>query len=116
VAGDRDRCLLLIGFAAALRRSELVGLDVGDIEDTEDGLIVTITRSKSDQDGEGRQVGDPYGGDPATCPIRSFRRWVAAIDASSKDPLFRPITRHGRTGQGRLSDRAVAIVVKGRPR
>lgn len=52
-AGLRDRALLLVGFAAALRRSELVGLDVEDLEENGDGLVVRIRRSKTDQEGKG---------------------------------------------------------------
>ena len=109
--GQRDACLLLLGFASALRRSELVALDVYDVTDTNDGLVVIVNRSKTDQEGEGRQVGVPYGSNPTTCPVRASRAW---LDASGIDngPLFRPIDRHGHLGTERLSDRAVAIVVK----
>jgi site-specific recombinase XerD len=109
--GIRDRCLLLVGFASALRRSELVALNVQDVADTHDGLVVTVTRSKTDQDGEGRQIGVPYGSNPTTCPVRALRAW---LDASNLDagPLFRPVDRHGQLGVRRLSDRAVALVVK----
>ena len=61
LAGLRDRALLLLGFAGALRRSELVGLDVEDLDFTSAGLVVTLRRSKTDQDGGGRRVGVPYG-------------------------------------------------------
>ena len=111
LTGHRDACLLLLGFAAALRRSELVGLDVEDVEPTPDGLIVTVRRSKTDQEGEGRQIGVPYGSDPATCPVRTFRRWVASSSLQS-GPLFRAVDRHGKLGVTRLSDRAVALIVK----
>jgi integrase len=109
--GRRDACLLLLGFASAVRRSELVALDVADVTETSDGLVVTITRSKTDQEGEGRQIGIPYGSNPITCPVRTWRSWR---DASGIDtgPLFRPIDRHGHLGTERLSDRAVAIIVK----
>lgn len=76
LAGTRDRALLLVGFAGALRRSELVGLDVEDLQFREEGLSVTVRRSKTDQEGQGRQVGVPYGSDPATCPFRAVRAWV----------------------------------------
>jgi integrase len=46
----RDRALLLLGFGGAFRRSELVALDVADITETKDGLLVTIRRSKTDQE------------------------------------------------------------------
>jgi site-specific recombinase XerD len=75
-AGIRDRSLLLLGFAAALRRSELVALDFTDIEKTKDGLVVTVRRSKTDQEGGGRKVGVPYGSRPGTCPVRAYEAWV----------------------------------------
>lgn len=109
--GDRDRCLLLLAFATGLRRSELVALDVEDVEDMSDGLIVTITKSKTDQEGEGRQVGVPYGSDPSTCPVRNYRRWLA-LSGIQAGPLFRPVNRHGQVGVSRLSDHAVASVTK----
>lgn len=111
LAGVRDRALLLIGFAGALRRSELVALDVADLVENGDGLVVTIRRSKTDQEGAGEQLGLPYGSDPATCPVRALRAWLAASGIDS-GPVFRPISRHGAMADRRLSDRAVADVVK----
>src|ERR1700728_843303 len=57
--GARDRALLLLGFAGAFRRSELVGLDIADCAFGKDGLTVTLRRSKTDQDGVGRKIGIP---------------------------------------------------------
>ncbi len=108
--GKRNRALLLLGFAGAFRRSELVGLDVADVAVTGDGLVVTLRRSKTDQEGAGRTVGIPYGSDPTTCPVRATTGWIAMAGLTA-GPLFRSITRHGRV-QGRLSDWAVAQVVK----
>lgn len=110
VIGIRDRALLLVGFAGAFRRSELVGLDLDDVQFTSDGLVVTLRRSKTDQEGEGRKVGLPYGSTPETCPVRAVRAWIEASGIES-GPLFRSITRHGKV-QGRLSGFAVALVVK----
>jgi site-specific recombinase XerD len=76
--GIRDRALLLLGFAGAMRRSELVGLDVEDVLETEEGLVVTIRRSKTDQEGMGRKIGIPYGSHPPTCPVRTLRAWKSA--------------------------------------
>ena len=109
--GIRDRAILLVGFAGALRRSELVGLDVGDVKPADAGTVLTLRRSKTDQEGAGREVGIPYGSHRETCPVRSLQKWleVAEID---EGPIFRPINRHGTVGPGRLSDRSVALVVQ----
>jgi site-specific recombinase XerC len=74
----RDRALLLIGFAAALRLSELAALNVDDIEQTRDGLVVTLCRGKMDQEAAGRRVGVPYGSRTATCPVRPYAAGVEA--------------------------------------
>ena len=109
--GLRDRALLLVGFAGAFRRSELVCLDVEDLAFTSDGLVVTMRRSKTDQEGAGRKVGVPYGSRPDTCPVRALRAWLEASGIAA-GPVFRSVNRHGRLQPGRLSSKAVALVVK----
>jgi site-specific recombinase XerD len=114
----RDRALLLMGFAGAFRRSELVALNVEDITDTDDGLRIAVRRSKADQEGEGDAVGLPYGSNPATCPVRAWRAWLE-VSEITEGPAFRAITRHDnaarpRIGSRRLSTDAVAIIVKER--
>lgn len=108
--GVRDRALLLLGFAGAFRRSELVSLDVEDCNFGKDGLTVTLRRSKTDQEGEGRKVGVPYGSNPETCPVRALQAWLEALGIT-EGPIFRSV-QHGRIQPGRLCDRAVALVVK----
>ena len=76
LAGHRDRALLLLGFAGALRRSELVGLDVGDVAEGPDGLTLTLRRSKTDPEGAGRTVGVPRGAHEATDPVQSWQTWL----------------------------------------
>lgn len=109
----RDRALLLIGYSAALRRSELVALDVADIEATADGLIVTVRRSKTDQESLGARVGLAAGNTPATCPMRA---WVAWRDAAGlvDGPAFRGVNRHGQVSAERLYAGSVARIVKRR--
>jgi site-specific recombinase XerD len=109
--GQRDRALLLVGFAGALRRSELVGLDVGDITFPREGMVITLRRSKNDQEGQGRTIGIPLGANPDTCPVRAVEAWLQAARITS-GPVFRAITRHGQLRPGRLSDKAVALIVK----
>ena len=111
LGGVRDRALLLTGFAGALRRSELAGLDVADVEFVHDGATVTIRRSKSDQEGLGAHVGLPYGSDPATCPVRALRAWLDASGVT-EGPLLRAVDRHGQLGAGRMSGQAIAEAIK----
>jgi site-specific recombinase XerD len=109
--GVRDRALLLIGFAGAFRRSELVSLDADQVQYSKEGLVVTLVRSKTDQEAQGRKVGIPYGSNPATCPVRAYQAWIET--SGIKDgAVFRSVNRHGHVQNGRLSDKAVALVVK----
>jgi site-specific recombinase XerD len=109
LAGLRDRALLLLGFAEAFRRSELVALDVADIAETDAGLRVTIRHSKTDQEGQGITIAIARG--DVACPVKALRAWLdaAGIEAG---PLFRPINKAGRVAEKRLTDRSVANVVK----
>jgi len=107
----RDRAMLLLGFAAALRRSELVALDVVDVQPTAEGLVLTIRRSKTDQEGSGEQVGVPHGSSAETCPVRALLAWLERAGIA-EGPIFRSITRHGAVLPRRLSDRDVARIVK----
>ncbi len=110
-AGCRDRALLLLGFAGALRRSELVGLDLADVAEGADGLTVHLRRSKTDQEGAGRTVGVPFGSNPVTCPVRAWRAWLE-VSGIAEGPAFRAVDRHGQIGATRLSAPAVALVLK----
>ena len=109
LAGLRDRALLLLGFAGAFRRSELVALDVADLEETETGLLITIRRGKTDQEAIGRAIAIPHG--DIACPVKALRAWLdaAGIEAG---PLFRPINKGGAVRDSRLTCRSVANFVK----
>lgn len=110
--GARDRVMLLIGFAGGFRRSELVALDACDIEHVRQGMVVTIRRSKTDQAAVGRRIGIPYARG-RHCPIASLDDWLAMADITT-GPIFRPVDRHGRIANTRLSGEAVSLVVKER--
>ena len=109
LAGLRDRALLLLGFAGAFRRSELVALDVADIAETETGMLVTIRGSKTDQERQGVTIAIARG--DVTCPVKALRAWLdaAGIEAG---PLFRPIDKAGTVAASRLTCRSVANIVK----
>jgi integrase len=108
--GIRDRALLL-GFAGAFRRAELVELNVDDVVFTDDGATVVLRRGKTDQESAGRKIGIPFGSHPQTCPVRALRAWLAA-SAITAGPLFHSVNRHGQLQPERLSAQAVALVVK----
>jgi integrase len=110
--GIRDRAILLVGFAGAFRRSELAGLTLDDIQFTNDGLVITLRHSKTDQEGAGYVKGIPYGSTPSTCPVRALQAWLDASGIAA-GPLFRSVWKGGRQLRPTpLGDRGVAEVVK----
>ena len=111
--GLRDRAVLLLGFAGAFRRSELVSLDVADLEFSSAGLIVTLRKSKTDQEGRSRRLGIPFGSTEETCPVRAAQG-LARDGRISEGAVFRPLDRFQRVQPTRLSDKAVALIVKRR--
>jgi integrase len=111
--GQRDRALLLLGFAGAFRRGELVALDLADLHFSAVGLIVTLRRGKADQEARGRRIGIPFGASAATCPVRAVQAWIGAAGLT-EGALFRPLDRFQRVQPTRLSSKAVALVVKRR--
>lgn len=107
----RDRALLLIGFAAALRRSELAALKVDDIEPASKGVVVIVRRSKRDQQAKGAKIPVLYGANPATCPVRALRAWLN-IAGIAEGPVFRPVNKAGAASEKCLSAASVAMIVK----
>jgi integrase len=108
----RDRALLLVGFAGGLRRSELVAINLIDFDRVREGIILTIRRSKTDQDGMGRKIGIPFGR-TIHCPIRALENWLSAARIES-GPVFCPVDRHGRLSASRLSGEAVSLILRDR--
>jgi len=107
--GLRDRALLLLGFGGAFRRSELVALDVADIEFTDDGLRVTIRRSKTDQEGQGATIAVIRGG--SCCPAKAVKAWLDAAGIS-EGPIFRPVRKGGKVRESRLTAKSVCDLTK----
>jgi site-specific recombinase XerD len=107
--GRRDRALLLLGFGGALRRSELVALQVEDLEVLPQGLRVTIRRSKTDQEGVGQVIAIARG--EVHCPVVAVQEWLQAA-AITTGPVLRRVRKGGCVGHEALSDRAVADIVK----
>jgi len=108
----RDRALILVGFAAAMRRSELVALDFEDIEFVDRGALVTVRRSKTDQEARGRKIAVPRGR-TRHCPIVALQHWLAVADIG-QGPIFCAVNKHGMILQDRISGEAVSQIIKAR--
>jgi integrase len=113
-AGARDirnRAMLLAGFAGALRRSELVALRLEDLRFTEEGVVLTIPKSKTDQEQEGQTVGIPYGTHPESCPVRALQQWIEASHISA-GYLFTAVRRGGEVTARPISSHQLAKIIK----
>ncbi|HYZ63605.1 MAG TPA: site-specific integrase, partial [Acetobacteraceae bacterium] len=110
LAGVRDRALFLLGFAAALRRSELVGLDLEHVSWTETGLKLLIERSKTDGEGEGAEIAIPSGRSAESCPVAALRSWLELAEIKA-GPLFRKVSRGQTVASTRLSPDAVRQIL-----
>lgn len=112
--GARDKALLLVGFAGALRRSELVSIMVEDVSFVDEGMIIHLRRGKTDQSGKGRDVAIPSMRG-SSCPVKALRSWLE-VSGLGKGPVFRRIDRNGRLIGEHLSPQSVALIVKQRAR
>lgn len=107
----RDRSILVMGFASALRRCNLAGLLYEDLEIDDRGLILRIRREKQDRTGRGREIGLPRGKHASTCPVRCLTAWLD-LRGHWPGPLF---TRMDAAGAGKrlpLTGEAIAKTVK----
>ncbi|MXQ10944.1 site-specific integrase [Microvirga makkahensis] len=107
----RDKALLLVGFAAALRRSELVALTLDDVAVVPEGLRITIRRSKADQDGAGEVLAVGRTG-TVTCPVAAYENWIMTARIFD-GRVFRAVTRHGHL-RDKISTNAIAEIVQRR--
>jgi integrase len=111
LADLRDRSLLLLGFAGGFRRSELAALSVEDITFVEEGIVVLIKKSKTDQEGAGREVAIPTGSSRSTDPVAALQAYLEASEIES-GPLYRSIDRHGNLSIKPLTGHSVGLIVK----
>jgi integrase len=110
LAGQRDRALLLLGYAGALRRSELVAIAREDVTFDKDGLRLLIPRAKGDQTGKGVSIGLPRAGAPDRCPVRALEVWLEA-SGCRYGPVFRGIDHRGVIGNQGLHPDAVRTIL-----
>jgi integrase len=106
--GLRDRALLLVGFAGAFRRSELVALNVEHLEESELGFKVTIRHSKTDQEGAGQTIAIVRGS--VACPVAALNAWLE-VAGITMGPIFRSVKKGGGP-DGRRPAQSVADIVK----
>jgi integrase len=111
--GRRDRALLLFGFSGGLRRSELVSLNVEDVTLVGGGLRLTIRAGKTDQTGQGAEIGLPRGKHVETCPVKAFLDWQA-VAGRNAGPLFRKISTGGGIAEKPLHPDAVRTILAAR--
>ena len=106
----RDKALLLIGFAGAFRRSELVALLVSDLGFNDVGVDILLRRSKTDQEGEGREVFIPYA-KGERCPVKALKLWLEAASIEG-GAVFRAVSRYDTVSGKALTGQSVALIVK----
>nr|WP_020997458.1 site-specific integrase [Sphingomonas sp. ERG5]AGU69333.1 cre recombinase protein [Sphingomonas sp. ERG5] len=105
----RDRAIMALGLAAALRRSELVALERRDVEMVDKGLKLTLRHSKTDQEGEGQVIAVPAG--KTLRPVERLTAWLA-VRGGSAGPLFYQIDPQGRLTDQPMSDRSIARLIQ----
>jgi len=111
----QTRAVLLLVWFGALRRSEAAQLCTGDVEITDEGAIIRLRRSKTDQGGQGSERGVPFQSDPKLCPVRALKRWALLRDQDGEDadlPMFRIIFRGGLISKKPVASAWVANILK----
>ncbi|GGM09624.1 site-specific integrase [Nakamurella endophytica] len=112
LAGARNRAMLLVGFVAALRRSEIVGIDVEHIADHDRGIVVQLSRSKTNQRGDTTElVVLPRATNTARCPVTALQTWLQ-LAAITDGPVFRAVSKGNRALNRRLAPAAVNDIVQ----
>jgi site-specific recombinase XerD len=107
----RNRTLILIGFGGGFRRTELISIDHEDIDLVEEGVKITLRRSKTDQFGEGLVKGLPYFTNEKYCPVTSLKNWLN-LSKIKTGPIFRRFTKGSILTSHRLTDQSVALIIK----
>ena len=107
----RNRTLILIGFGGGFRRTELISIDYEDLDFVEEGLKITLRRSKTDQFGEGMVKGIPYFTNEKYCPVISLKNWIN-LSKIKTGPIFRRFAKGSILTSNRLTDQSVVLIIK----
>ena len=107
----RNRTLILIGFGGGFRRTELISINYEDLDFVEEGVKITLRRSKTDQFGEGLVKGLPYFTNEKYCPVTSLKNWVN-LSKIKTGPIFRRFAKSSILTGHRLTDQSVVLIIK----
>ena len=107
----RNRTLILIGFGGGFRRTELISIDYEDLDFVEEGVKITLRRSKTDQFGEGLKKGLPYFTNEKYCPVISLKNWIN-LSKIKTGPIFRRFAKGSVLTSNRLTDQSVVLIIK----
>ena len=107
----RNRTLILVGFSGGFRRTELISIDYEDLDFAEEGLKITLRRSKTDQFGEGLVKGIPYFTNEKYCPVISLKNWIN-LSKIKTGPIFRRFAKGSILTGNRLTDQSVVLIIK----
>lgn len=111
LAGKRDKVILLLGFSGAFRRSEMAALNLEDLGFSEEGLIVDLKKSKTNQLGENEEKAIFYSPELALCPIRSLQAWMREL-GRTQGPLFVSLRKNNKLTERRLTDKHLNLIVQ----
>ncbi len=115
----RDKVVILLGFTGAFRRGELAALNIEDLFFDEEGILIDVLRSKTDQLGAGQTKAIFYASHPMLCPVRTLKRYLARTTEKQVDnnahpnagPLLLRMRKNDRFGRQRLTDQSVNLIV-----
>ena len=107
----RNRTLILVGFGGGFRRTELISIDYEDLDFAEEGVKITLRKSKTDQFGEGLVKGLPYFTNDKYCPVTSLKNWIY-LSKIKTGPIFRRFAKGSILTGHRLTDQTVALLIK----
>ena len=107
----RNKTLILVGFGGGFRRTELISIDHEDLDFVEEGVKITLRRSKTDQFGEGFVKGLPYFDNEKYCPVTSLKNWIE-LSKIKTGPIFRRFAKGSILTNHRLTDQSVVLIIK----
>ena len=107
----RNKALILVGFSGGFRRTELISIDHEDLDFVEEGVKITLRKSKTDQFGEGQVKGLPYFTNEKYCPVTSLKNWIY-LSKIKTGPIFRRFVKGSILTDHRLSDQSVVLIIK----